>query len=218
MKMKTMIYCLIIGLLLVPPVFAEIFNVTISTQLTPEYDTDPVFGFSAPFPVTFTMQINTDFDVVLPSSAWVGPDIYGYQADGITMAPFVVGTASFSKSGISELIAIPGYSASIWFDAPLSHDIPPENMWLQIENNDVPYDSLSFGTIVCGASDCWFEQNASAYDGDLGNSTSDSPFTFQVTRADNLQSIPTLSEWGMIVMSLILAGSALWMIRRCQMS
>lgn len=30
--------------------------------------------------------------------------------------------------------------------------------------------------------------------------------------------IPTLSEWGMIFMSLILAGSALWMIRRRQLS
>lgn len=29
-------------------------------------------------------------------------------------------------------------------------------------------------------------------------------------------SIPTLSEWGMIIMSLILAGSAFWMIRRRQ--
>jgi len=30
--------------------------------------------------------------------------------------------------------------------------------------------------------------------------------------------VPTLSEWGMIFMSLILAGSALWMIRRRQLS
>jgi hypothetical protein len=28
--------------------------------------------------------------------------------------------------------------------------------------------------------------------------------------------IPTLSEWGMIIMSLLLAGSAVWMIRRRQ--
>lgn len=31
-------------------------------------------------------------------------------------------------------------------------------------------------------------------------------------------SIPTLSEWGIIIMSLILAGSALWMIRRRQIT
>ncbi|RJP46624.1 MAG: IPTL-CTERM sorting domain-containing protein [Desulfobacteraceae bacterium] len=30
--------------------------------------------------------------------------------------------------------------------------------------------------------------------------------------------IPTLSEWGMIIMSLILAGSAIWMIRRRQVA
>jgi hypothetical protein len=30
--------------------------------------------------------------------------------------------------------------------------------------------------------------------------------------------IPTLSEWGMIIMSLILAGSAIWMMRRRQVS
>jgi hypothetical protein len=29
-------------------------------------------------------------------------------------------------------------------------------------------------------------------------------------------SVPTLSEWGMIIMSLLLAGSAIWMIRRRQ--
>jgi hypothetical protein len=31
-------------------------------------------------------------------------------------------------------------------------------------------------------------------------------------------SVPTLSEWGMIIMSLLLAGSAIWMIRRRQTS
>jgi hypothetical protein len=30
--------------------------------------------------------------------------------------------------------------------------------------------------------------------------------------------IPTLSEWGMIIMSLLLAGSAIWMIRRRQIA
>jgi len=30
------------------------------------------------------------------------------------------------------------------------------------------------------------------------------------------ESIPTLSEWGMIIMSLMLAGTAIWMIRRRQ--
>jgi hypothetical protein len=32
------------------------------------------------------------------------------------------------------------------------------------------------------------------------------------------QSIPTLSEWGMILMSLVLTGSAFWMIRRRQIA
>lgn len=32
------------------------------------------------------------------------------------------------------------------------------------------------------------------------------------------QAIPTLSEWGIIIMSLILSGSALWMIRKRQIS
>ncbi|RJP41120.1 MAG: IPTL-CTERM sorting domain-containing protein [Desulfobacteraceae bacterium] len=30
--------------------------------------------------------------------------------------------------------------------------------------------------------------------------------------------IPTLSEWGMIIFSLLLAGSAIWMMRRRRVS
>jgi len=40
------------------------------------------------------------------------------------------------------------------------------------------------------------------------------PFT--ITNAPTPSSIPTLSEWGMIILSLLLAGSAIWMIRRRQ--
>jgi hypothetical protein len=40
-------------------------------------------------------------------------------------------------------------------------------------------------------------------------------FRFRSTQS---QPIPTLSEWGMIIMSLILAGSAIWMIRRRQVA
>jgi len=40
---------------------------------------------------------------------------------------------------------------------------------------------------------------------------------FQVTYSGaETTSVPTLSEWGMIIMSLILAGTAFWMIRRRQ--
>jgi hypothetical protein len=219
--MKTTIYCLIIGLLLATPVSAEIFNVTISSQLAPDSDTDPVFGFTEPFTVTFTMRINTGigFDVYLPSSEWLGPDLYGYQAGAITMDPLVVGTATFLKSDIQEMIAAPGYSASIWFDAPLSHEMPQPNIWLVLVRNDDPQHELSFGTIVCGATDCNWEQNAYASDYDSGYDADDfegSSFTVQATKAADPQSIPTLSEWGMIVMSLVLAGSAFWMIRRRQ--
>jgi hypothetical protein len=47
------------------------------------------------------------------------------------------------------------------------------------------------------------------------------PCTGQTTRnlvikAPPSENVPTLSEWGMIIMSLLLAGSAIWMIRRRQ--
>jgi hypothetical protein len=32
------------------------------------------------------------------------------------------------------------------------------------------------------------------------------------------KAVPTLSEWGMIIMSILLAGSAIWMIRRRQIA
>jgi len=38
-----------------------------------------------------------------------------------------------------------------------------------------------------------------------------------VEEEGEVESIPTINEWGIIIMSLILAGSALWMIRRRQM-
>lgn len=51
------------------------------------------------------------------------------------------------------------------------------------------------------------------------NSTSVPPdFDFSNQPPDQIQQIPTLSEWGMIIMSLMFAGSALWMIRRRQIS
>ncbi|RJP88644.1 MAG: IPTL-CTERM sorting domain-containing protein [Desulfobacteraceae bacterium] len=39
-----------------------------------------------------------------------------------------------------------------------------------------------------------------------------------VVQTVNYSSIPTLSEWGIVFMSLLLAGSGLWMMRRRQMS
>jgi hypothetical protein len=218
--MKSVFFCLVIGLFLVVPASAEIYNVTISTQLMPEYETDPVWGFTASFPVTFSMQINTDsgFDVFLPSSAWLGPDLYGYKAGAITMAPLAIGTATFPKSDITEDDGlVPGYSASIWFDAPLSHGTSPK-MMLWIQNKTDPYDQLRFGGFVCGATECSWELDVDAEDGDLGNYANAESFTVQVTRAAGPQAIPTLSEWGMIIMSLILAGSAIWMIKRRQVA
>lgn len=218
--MKSAFYCLVIGLLLVMPASAEIYNVTISTQLVPEYDTAPVWGFTEPFPVQFTIQINTDsgFDVFLPSSAWLGPDLYGYTAGAITMAPLVVGTATFPKSDITEDDGIvSGYVASIWFDAPLSHGTSPK-MMLWLENKNDPYDELLFGGFTCGAAECWWEQSVDAEDGELASYAYSESFTVQVTRAAGPQAIPTLSEWGMIIMSLILAGSAIWMIKRRQVA
>lgn len=47
----------------------------------------------------------------------------------------------------------------------------------------------------------------------------DDPFIFNnnfPVRVQSTAAIPTLSEWGMILMSLVLAGSAFWMIRRRQ--
>jgi hypothetical protein len=72
-------------------------------------------------------------------------------------------------------------------------------------------------------------------DGELsGTPTETGTFNFTVSAIDDITgcvgsrnlsltirslstAIPTLSEWGMIIMSLLLAGSAVWMIRRRQM-
>jgi hypothetical protein len=45
-----------------------------------------------------------------------------------------------------------------------------------------------------------------AYDGGV--------VSFDIREEEKPESIPTLTEWGMIIMSLLLAGSAIWMIRR----
>jgi len=49
-----------------------------------------------------------------------------------------------------------------------------------------------------------------AYDGGV--------VSFDIREEEKPESIPTLTEWGMIIMSLLLADSAIWMIRRRQTS
>jgi hypothetical protein len=38
------------------------------------------------------------------------------------------------------------------------------------------------------------------------------------SRAQQPASVPTMNEWGMIIMSLLIAGSAIWMIQRRQIA
>lgn len=49
---------------------------------------------------------------------------------------------------------------------------------------------------------------------DGGQNTIPSGLSGIIAVCPQMQSIPTLSEWGMVLMSLLLGGSALWMIRR----
>lgn len=56
-------------------------------------------------------------------------------------------------------------------------------------------------------------------EGRLGNNTAAGSIgTISNIKLSTPASIPTMNEWGMILMSLVLAGSAFWMIRRRQLS
>lgn len=215
--MKSIIYCFVIGLFFLSlPVHAEIYNVSISSEMVP--DSVPVFGFNGPFTATLDVTIDTDsgFDVFMPGSAWSrpGPDLYGYEVGAISMSPLVVGTATFGKEDIVNRVPVGGYSAAIWFDAPLSHGASP-NVWIYFDNAD---GTIQFGGGECSSSNCQLVGSAYVWDNEesTGAETT-SPITVQVTNASP-KSIPSLSEWGVIIMSLLLAGSAVWMIRRRQIT
>ena len=76
--------------------------------------------------------------------------------------------------------------------------------WMISDSTDI------IGDPVGGNGYGWFATNEFSY------LAIDNTEKFDVV--SNPAAIPTLSEWGMIIFSLLLAGSAIWMIRRRQVS
>ncbi len=86
------------------------------------------------------------------------------------------------------------------------------------------YDAIFSKTINTGML-IWFIN--SAYDGYWGDPADYAVFSTIIANAIDFEGagpgpaprpIPTISEWGMIIFSLLLAGSAIWMMRRRQIS
>jgi hypothetical protein len=111
-------------------------------------------------------------------------------------------------SGVSFEISITGPSPST----------DTSSLTIQCNNggNPVVFDGLAPGTYAIDEDPGtgWHHQTSLPHNVTVvaGQTTE-----YTITNAPNPSTgIPTLSEWGMIIMSLLLAGSAIWMIRRRQ--
>jgi hypothetical protein len=147
--------------------------------------------------------------------------VYKYNLGGkndnyhVTGAPTPeLGTISITKNVTAECV---GASFTISVRGPLEASPQTTSFIIQCDNsgNPVVFNALTPGTYTIDENpgSGWHHQtslpaNVTVTGGQTTN--------FSITNAPNATGIPTLSEWGMIIMSLLLAGAAIWMIRRRQ--
>jgi hypothetical protein len=147
--------------MLAPVAHAETFDITFDAMLTTS--SGPVFGGSGSIPVHVEFEIDTDAPgaVVVPSGtgSWNGPTLYGYQLSATTFSFVTVGGQTFTSSQVVARVPAAGYSAAIWFDAPLEDGATP-NTWMFFSSG---VGTFQFGGAGCGST-CSFYTTASATD------------------------------------------------------
>jgi hypothetical protein len=113
------------------------------------------------------------------------------------------GTVSVYVEGVPVLSSI-----------TLSSGSGPQYYSFPVETGDEISTSFTPGSWAYECSYTILDVNGSSVATDGGNSTAPIGLSGIIAVCPNTQPVPTLSEWGMIFMSLMLAGSAIWMIRR----
>jgi hypothetical protein len=187
-------------------------TVKLSGQLTPN---GPVFGQTAPFPVNAVLQIDSSqTPIVMPGSARNGATLYGYNASQFNLTPITVGNTVFTEADLSARIPVAGYSADLWFDAPLAAGTSPD-VWL-FAITAAGYVNCCGG--VCGSSSCSLENGASAQQNSPPDSANGSPLTVTVATPAPAPALPTGAvaavALGLLGLGLTLAGRAATATRR----
>jgi hypothetical protein len=143
-----------------PLAHAATFTIELDTTLSAS--TGPVFGAVGSLPVHLEFELDTDAGVVVVPSgtgSWNGPTLYGYQRAATTLSSFSVGNTSFAPSNLIARVPAAGYTADIWFDAPLEVGATP-HVWMYLSNSA---GTFQFGGAGCGFT-CSFYDTAYATD------------------------------------------------------
>lgn len=160
---------------------ADVYEITYDVVMTPS---GSVFGTTTPTPLSVSFTIDTDAGatVVLPAGtgSWNGPTLYGYAAATLGPIDITYGSKHFDNAHISNRIPASGYTAAVWFDAPLAPGASPRT-WIMFSDPDA---DLQFGGASCGFT-CSFYDTASATDRNTFGDAS-GPLDVSVERAVGL--------------------------------
>jgi hypothetical protein len=146
--------------------------------------------------------------------------VYKVEFGGKSDNYHVTGELPPDTGAISITKVVTGECSGVSFEISITGPSPStttSSLTIQCNNggNPVVFDGLAPGTYSVDESpgSGWHHQTSLPHNVTViaGQTTS-----FTITNAPNAIGIPTLSEWGIIIMSLLLAGSAIWMIRRRQ--
>lgn len=136
-------------------------------------------------------------------------------ADDITNAPDPIGTGSLT---ITKVVtgACSGTEFTIYVNGPTESQEPASyQQTINCDNDGYPFvfDSLEPGTytITESAGSGWHARTSLPAQVVI---TAGETTEFTITNSPDQTGIPTLSEWGMIIFSLLLASTAIWMMRR----
>jgi hypothetical protein len=132
----------------------------------------------------------------------------------------VTGEAPPETGTISIIKVVTAECSDVSFEISITGPLPSTNtssLTIQCNNggNPVVFDGLTPGTYTIDEDpgSGWHHQTSLPHNVTV---TAGQTTNYTITNAPNVTGIPTLSEWGMIIMSLLLAGSAIWMMRRRQ--
>ncbi|WP_419812800.1 hypothetical protein [Bacterioplanoides sp.] len=114
-----------------------------------------VFGVSGVQTLSLEMEFNDNpVAIEMPVNAATpsfSETLYGYSASSIESLSVKFGSKTWTKNDISDRIPAVGYSAAIWFNAPIDSNTPITKMWLYVTDSE---GTAELGGGACSASSC----------------------------------------------------------------
>lgn len=129
-------------------------SVNASSQIDTQGQT--LLGVSGSHELTASIQIDVEnanmIELPANSTSPSYPEtLYGYPASSIESLTVQFGNKTWSKEDLQDRTAATGYSAAVWFDAPVDGDTPITKMWLLVADNDT---SADLGATSCTINSC----------------------------------------------------------------